>query len=310
MSLFFFSDKIFFDILFDKREMKRHIVFCIMAVLACPSIAVAATCSQMNLTRCLDSVCAINVSSNPAARCQYCGTSSAGEPPSERTGMRSLSLGASARYTLSEDELEDAPTDPGKRYAWATAQCIKKIDGCTPDDVSDVYDELIEQSCRAAGVSAQMTETIADANRNTASLSSCQSSIRACMVASNRCGADYSACADNASFDNFFATCSVTATGCDDYIAQIRTTLTDDRDTAIANAEAFINNIVTGYQNAREQKLNSTIAACTDNAGRESCIETVCERNMPNKCGPGYESERINAQLLCEFYNLACELVD
>ena len=290
--------------------MKHNIIFFALAVLACPAVAAAATCSQMNLTRCLDSVCAINVSSNPAARCQYCGTASAGEPPSERTGMRSLSLGSSARYTVDEDTLEDAPTDPGQRYAWATAQCIKLVDGCTVDDVSDVYDELIEQSCRAAGISAQMSETIANANRQTTSASSCQSTIRACMVAANRCGADFSACADDASFNNFFSACSVTASGCDDYIADIRVAMTDARDTAIANADALIENIIAGYQNAREQKLNTALATCTDNAGRTSCIETVCERNMPNKCGEGYTSERVNAELLCEFYDLACELLD
>ena len=295
---------------YAKREMKKSILFFISGMIVAPGIASATTCSQMNLTRCLDSVCAINVSSNPAARCQYCGTSSAGTPPSTRTGMRSLSLGASARYTLSEDELEDAPTDPGQRYVWATEQCIKKIDGCTPDDVSDVYDKLIEQSCRAAGVSAQMTATIADANKSTANESSCRSSITACMIDANRCGANWAACEDNAAFNNFFSTCSVQATGCDAYFATIRTTLTNARDTAIENADALIANLVSGYQNAREQKLTDARAICTNNAGRDACIETVCELNMPNKCGDGYESERVNANLLCEFYDTACELLN
>ena len=147
-------------------------------------------------------------------------------------------------------------------------------------------------------------------NTQTTSASSCQSTIRACMVAANRCGADFSACADDASFNNFFSACSVTASGCDDYIADIRVAMTDARDTAIANADALIENIIAGYQNAREQKLNTALATCTDNAGRTSCIETVCERNMPNKCGEGYASERVNAELLCEFYDLACELLD
>lgn len=309
ITYFHFARNPFFDILYGKREMKKSTLFFICGLIACPGIAVAATCSTMNLTRCLDSVCAINVSSNPAARCQYCGTSSAGTPPAS-SGMRSLSLGASARYTLSEDELEDAPTDPGQRYVWATAQCIKKVDGCTPDDVSDVYDELIEQSCRAAGISAQMSATIADANKNTASASSCTSTIRACMVDAKRCGPDYSACEADAAFDNFFSACSVEATGCGDYIADIRTTLTAARDTAIQNADTLIASLVAGYQTAREQKMVTAQANCTNNAGRDACIETVCERNMPNKCGEGYESERVNANLLCEFYDTACNLLD
>ncbi len=293
-----------------QREMKTSTLLYIFSLIISPSIVAAATCSQMNLTRCLDSVCAINISSNPAARCQYCGTSSAGEPPSAKSGMRSLSLGASARYTLTEDELEDAPTDPGQRYVWATAQCLKKVDGCTADDVSDTYDELIEQSCRAAGVSAQMTETLANANKVTATASSCQSSIQACMIDAKRCGANWAACEADDAFDNFFSACSVEATDCGQYIADIRTTLTAARDTAIENADTLIQNIVSGYQNAREQKLATAQENCTDNNGRDACIETVCERNMPNKCGTGYESERVNANLLCEFYDLACDLLD
>ena len=295
---------------YAKREMKHKICFFIIGAFMMPCAAFAATtCSQMNLTRCLDSVCAINVSSNPAARCQYCGTSSAGTPPT-KSGMRSLSLGASARYTLSEDELESAPTDPGQRYVWATEQCIKKVSGCTADDVSDVYDELIEQSCRAAGVSAQMATTIADANKNTATESGCLSTIRACMVAANRCGPDYSQCADDASFNNFFAACSVESPDCGEFVSNVRTALIDARDTAIANAETLINNIVASYQANREQQLALAQQTCTDNSGRNACVETVCSRNMPNQCGPGFESERVNANLLCEFYTVACELLD
>ena len=274
----------------------------------CPAVASAATCSVANLTRCLDSVCAINVSSNPAARCQYCGTSSAGTPPT-KTGMRSLSLGASARYTLSEDELEDAPTDPGQRYAWATAQCIKKIDGCTPDDVSDAYDELIEQSCRAAGVSAQLATTLSE-RAQTVSQSTCMTNIRACMVAANRCGPDYSACENDSDFDRFFAACSVEATGCDDYVSDIRTDLIAARDSAIESADTMLATIVKNYQTARAQKLTSAQDGCKNDSARNECIETVCERNMPNKCGDGYESERASATQLCEFYDIACDLLD
>ena len=274
----------------------------------CPALASAATCSVANLTRCLDSVCAINVSSNPAARCQYCGTSSAGTPPT-KTGMRSLSLGASARYTLSEDELEDAPTDPGQRYAWATAQCIKKIDGCTPDDVSDAYDELIEQSCRAAGVSAQLATTLSE-RAQTVSQSTCMTNIRACLVAANRCGPDYSACENDSDFDRFFAACSVEATGCDDYVSDIRTDLIAARDSAIESADTMLATIVKNYQTARAQKLTSAQDGCKNDSARNECIETVCERNMPNKCGDGYESERASATQLCEFYDIACDLLD
>lgn len=291
-----------------KREMKHSTLFLTLGIIMCPVVANAASCSVANLTRCLDSACAINVSSNPAARCQYCGTSSAGTPP-KKSGMRSLSLGASARYTLDEDELEDAPTDPGQRYAWATAQCIKKVDGCTPDDVSDNYDKLIEQSCRAAGVSAQLAETLSD-RAKTVSESSCVSTITSCMIATTRCGPDYRACENDSDFDGFFATCSVQAKGCDDYISGIRGDLIAARDSAIESADTMLATIVENYQRAREQKLTSTQTGCQNNSAKNQCIETVCATNMPNKCGTGYESERASATQLCEFYDIACALLD
>lgn len=288
--------------------MNTRITFFFVGVLLYPSFALGATCSQMNLTRCLDSVCAINVSSNPAARCQYCGTSSAGTPPTTG-GMRSLSLGQSARYTLTEDELADAPTDPGQRYIWAARQCISKVDGCTADDVSDVYDKLIEQSCRAAGVSAQYAASLAR-NAQTTSATSCSTDIRACMVNANRCGPDWAACETDSDFNKFFSECGVVSAGCDEYLADIRADLTSDRDFAIENANTLLNNIVTAYQNAREQRLASAQNGCKDANAKNICIETVCAQNMPNHCGDGYESERTAATQLCEFYDTACELLD
>lgn len=275
-----------------------------------PALSYGATCSQANLTRCLDSVCAINVSSNPAARCQYCGTSSAGTPPT-KTGMQSLSLGQSAKYTLSEKELKNAPTDPGKRYAWATAECIKKIEGCTADDVSDTYDKLIEQSCKAAGVSAQLAVTLSE-NAKTVSSSSCETSIRACLVEEKRCGPDYSACENDADFNNFFAACSVEASGCDNYISDIRNTLISDRNTAIANADKAIENLKQTYQTAREQKVAQAENACKDDTAFNACVKTVCATNMPNKCEVGTsteKSENAAAAALCNFYKTACNLL-
>lgn len=285
--------------------MVKKIAFLISGILLYPVLSLAATCSQANLTRCLDSVCAINVSSNPAARCQYCGTSSAGSPDT-KNAMRSLSLGQSAKYTLSEKELKNAPTDPGKRYIWATEQCIKKIEGCTTEDVSDTYDKLIEQSCKAAGINAQMASLRADANK-TVSKTTCSTDITACMVDSKRCGPDYRSCESDSEFNNFFAYCSVEAKGCDEYISDIRSDLMSLRDNTIKNADLAIDNIVSAYQNARTKKVSDAKSACANNTGRDSCIKIVCERNMPNKCGEGYESEKSAATQFCKFYELACD---
>lgn len=287
--------------------MNKHIIFFALSAIFLPSLAdAAATCSRANLTRCLDSVCAINVNSNPAARCQYCGTSSAGEPPKSKS-MKSVSVGQSSKNTLSEKELKAAPTDPGQRYAWATAQCIAKLGGgCTPDDVSDAYDSLIEQSCTAAGISAQMSSLQADLKK-TKSQSSCNTDITSCLVAANRCGPDYAACQSDADFDNFFAACSVEATGCDQYMSAIRTELFNSRNDAIANAAEAPKKIAESYQAARNKKRTSIQSTCADNASRDQCVETVCQNNMRNKCATS--SEKSNAILLCKFYEVACTTI-
>ncbi len=286
--------------------MKPYIYFFSLFAIALPQFAGAA-CSTANLTRCMDSVCAINVSSNPAARCQYCGSADAGTPPA-KGGMRSVSVGASAKYNISEKELKNAPTDPAKRYAWAARECIKRVDGCTADNVSDAYDKLIEQSCRAAGIAASM-ESLREQADKPASRASCQTDIISCMVADTRCSADWRNCAENADFDGFYSTCSVDATGCDEYLSDLRTELIATRDSAIRNADAILTSIVQSYQDARARKLSSTLAACAANTQRENCIATVCANNMPNQCGAGFEGEKSMATQLCKFYDIACNIL-
>lgn len=284
--------------------MKARILFFIIGGAIVPYGAFAA-CSVANLTRCLDSVCAINASSNPAARCQYCGTENAGTPGA--TGMRSVSVGASAKYTISERELKSAPSTPSARYTWATQQCIARVTDCTADDVSDAYDQLIEQSCRAAGITAEMA-SLRTAAAKTVSAASCKTDISACMVADNHCTADYSACAADADFDKFFAMCSVDATGCDAHLGAVRDELVSTRDTAIKNATAAVDAIAKSYQDARDKKLATARANCTDNAGRAACIKSVCERSMANKCDNN-SSETSMATSLCKFYDLACAVL-
>ena len=285
--------------------MNKHILLFLLTCGLAPGIADAATCSRANLTRCLDSACAINVSSNPAARCQYCGTAFAGGIPASN-GMRSVSVGTSAAITLSEKELKNAPSDPGARYAWATTECIKKVSSCTSDDVTETYDSLIEQSCRAAGITAQMA-TLRSQAAKTKTRSSCNTDIKSCIITEARCGADWRACSDDSDFDKFFSACSVDATGCDEYISSIRSELIATRNTTLQNADSVLDSIVTAYKNARAQKLATAKNDCRDNAARTACITTVCERSFPGKCGAGYESERAMATQLCKFHDIACD---
>lgn len=284
-----------------------RIALCALTTLCIGTANAATTCSRANLTRCLDSVCAIGLSSNPSARCQYCGTTGAGTPP--KKAMKSVSAGASAKYNISDKDLKKAPTDPGQRYAWATAQCIKKVAGCTADDVTDAYDNLIEQSCRAAGVSAQMSQTL-DQTAKTKSKTTCQSGITACLIADTRCTADFRACAENADFDKFFAACGVENTGCDEHIASIRADLIADRDNAIKNADSILKQIIASYQSARDKKISSIKSGCANNSARDECVATVCKNNMNNGCGTGFESEKTMALQLCKFYEIACATID
>lgn len=287
-----------------QREMKARILFFIIGGAIVPYGAFA-TCSVANLTRCLDSVCAINASSNPAARCQYCGTENAGTPGA--TGMRNVSVGASTKYTISDRELKSAPTTPSARYAWAIQQCTTRITDCTADDAADAYDKLIEQSCRAAGITAEMA-SLRTVAAKTVSAASCKIDISACMISDNHCTADYSACTSDADFDKFFAACSVTATGCDAHLGAVRSELVSARDTAIKNITAMVDAIAKSYQDARDKKLALARANCTDNAGRATCIKNVCERSMVNKCDNN-SSEISMATSLCKFYDLACAVL-
>lgn len=286
--------------------MKSQLLFLLPALIWSFNAGAATTCSKANLTRCLDSACAINASSNPAARCQYCGTSDAGTPAGAKT-MRSVSVGASAKYNISDKELKQAPTDAGQRYAWATTKCLAKVAGCTEDDVTDIYDPLIEQSCKAAGISAKMNQTLTDAAK-TKTQSTCDAEIRNCMMDTKNCSPDFRRCESNTDFNKYFSTCSVDASGCDEFTSAIRDELMAARDNAIKNAGAILTQIVEKYKNARETKINEIKTGCRSNDTRDKCVETVCNRNMPNKCAE--DSEKASALQLCKFYETACATVD
>ena len=283
--------------------MKQRLMFFLIGFAFVPNTMFGA-CSVANLTRCLDSACAINIGANPAARCQYCGDSSAGTP-TQSTAMKSISAGASAKYNISDKDLKKAPSDPGQRYVWATEQCLQKVSGCTPDDVTDNYDKLIEQSCTAAGISTQMASLAKKAN-TAKSKNACSDEISACVISDKHCFADYAQCKSDSDFDKMFSDCSVAATGCESFLKDIRSTLIASRDSAIKNADTILQNIVLAYQNARSERLASTQQSCKDNSAKQSCITNVCKNNMRHNCDDGYEYESVIANELCKFYDIAC----
>lgn len=284
--------------------MKHSAIFSAFALLFAPTFAFGA-CSVANLTRCLDSACAINIGANPAARCQYCGSAAAGKP-SKSTAMKSITAGSSARYNISDKELKNAPSEPGERYVWATRICLGKVTDCTADDVSENYDSLIEQSCTAAGISAQMSN-LTQKSRKQKTQNECSNDIGACITNDKHCSGDYKNCESDADFDRNFSDCVIAANGCDSFSGAIRSTLISTRDKIFANADAILANIVAAYQKTRENKLKNTETACRDSSGKNKCIATVCNNNMPHKCDVGYEYENGLASELCKFYDVACD---
>lgn len=284
--------------------MKTRVLFFSSLLLFAPTIVYGA-CSVANLTRCLDSVCAINIGANPAARCQYCGSESAGEP-AKSTAMKSISAGASAKFTVSDKELKKAPTDPGERYIWGTKLCLEKVSGCDADDVSDNYDSLVEQSCRAAGISAEMASLAKKVN-TAKTKSSCSDEITVCVVDAKRCMANYRNCESDENLNKYFSECGVLSTGCESFLSEIRSSIFASRDTAVANSDKILQNIIAAYQNAREQRLQSAQKACKNNTARNECVERVCKNNMRNKCDIGFEYEKTVAEQLCKFYDTACD---
>lgn len=284
--------------------MIKKFAFLIMGLITLPTVAGAAPCSRINLTKCLDSACAINLSSNPGARCQYCGTADAGAPAS---GLKSISAGASSKNTISAKELKSAPTDPGERYVWATKKCLTIVQNCTADDVSETYDPLIEKSCTAAGISSDMARLSKKATTNKKSTATCSDEISVCLTAADKCNSDYSKCADDATFNNFFASCSSRATGCTNFVAAVRDSLDTARKSAISGASKNIENIVAAHKSAREKKSATIKSNCKSNSDFNACVKTVCKNNTANNCANA--TEKTIANSLCEFHKTACTKV-
>ncbi len=272
-----------------------------IAATFCANAAVQ-QCSKNNLLRCLDSGCAINIGMNPAARCQYCGTSAAGDAPQK--GLNNVTAGQSMKYTLTAQELRAAPSDPGKRYIWATTECLKKLPDCTTDDVSATYDKLIEQSCKYAGVKIQMQTAISNADQKP-SKNKCSTSFTTCM--NKKCGTSFELCESDSNFTGFVGECATESTGCDEYIAEFRESFANARKNAYANREKLVQTLADNYKTTRENKLNNARANCTNGTASKSCIDTVCANNMRGKCETS--TEKAMATNLCKFYETACTVL-
>lgn len=280
-----------------------------LAILTCclamaPTISWAAPCSRINLTKCLDSACAINISANPAARCQYCGTADAGEPT---VTMRSVSS-ASSKNTIPSRELQNAPTDPGKRYIWATTRCLEIVQNCTVDDVTDAYDPLIEKSCTATSVGQNMSSLQKKASsQKSKNANTCTDEISLCIIADNKCGSDFSNCTDDEKFSNFFATCSTTATGCTSFLDSARKTITETRKNITKALSANVNSIVASHIQDRIDNISMVNNACANNKAFNDCVKKFCKDGKNGICTN--DTEQKIANNMCEYHKTACKKV-
>jgi len=282
--------------------MKYTKIFFAVAVIFAQMAGVYAAsgrCSKQNLTRCLDSACAINIGANPAARCQYCGTAGAGTPPTG--GMSNLSVGKSSKNSISDKELKKAPSDPGKRYMWASTECLKKLTDCTSEDVSDVYDPLIEQSCKAAGVAMQMSSAN-DALNKKPTQSKCSASFTNCM--NKKCDTGFTKCAQDTDFDRSVSECATESSGCEEYLKEIRETIAKERKQQLSGHDKAIETLAKKYQKDRETRLNEAQTSCKNNASAKKCQESVCATNMAGKCKS--DDEKAMARGFCKFFEVAC----
>ena len=285
--------------------MKKQIAIFTILFASLPCIGIAASCSRINLTRCLDSACAINLSANPAARCQYCGTADAGEPTA--SNMKNVTAGSSSKNTISAKELKSAPDDPGERYVWASKLCLKKVDNCTADDISETYDSLIEKSCTAAGITSQMAKVQQDTLK-TKNASSCESEISVCVTDAKRCKSDYSNCKDDEKFAEFFAACTSSVAGCGEFSPAVRSKIAARRESTLKATNANIDTIVENHKRDRAQKLASMKSNCTGNAGYQSCYNSACKTHTENNCANA--NEKVIAAAICEFHKTACKKIE
>ena len=264
--------------------------------------AAVSKCSKTNLTRCMDSACAINIGVNPAARCQYCGTSNAGKPPTQK-GLTNVTAGQSTKYALTSKDLTNAPSDPEKRYNWAANECIKKLPDCTADDVSDAYDKLIEQSCKAAGATIQIQKVSASMGK-APSRKTCETNLRTCTT--KKCGSNYESCQTDTDIDRIISECMLETPGCDAYIADLRRSIQDARDSADAIAEDALRAVVEKRQKERAAKLDAPSRDCNGKAAQKTCISQICA-GLDGKCGgTDARAETAIATELCKYHETAC----
>ena len=142
------------------------------------------------------------------------------------------------------------------------------------------------------------------ATKNKRSETTCTNEITQCMTKSDKCNTDYSKCSDDKQFDLFLSTCSIQATGCNDFVTHIRKSIDKTRKTALQNAKDNVAAIVAAHQNERTKRLENIRSGCSTNTDYENCVSRACRDNTNNNCETS--AEQTIANNLCQFYKTAC----
>jgi hypothetical protein len=285
-------------------------IFVALAVVCAPD-GFAAKCKTSDLQKCLDSVCLDDMDSG--SRCYMCGTSVAKKPEKQKYAlgdtpeMQSLSLGKSSKNTISEKDLKKAPSEPGERYQWASAECVKKLKDCSPDDVTESYDKLIDQSCKIAlGASDYEASMKKAAIKKTSN--QCDSEISLCLLSENKCGGNMLNCEEDSEFNRNYSACAVEASKCDEFVTTLRDKMMRQRDDMVAKKKSRLSDLVKLRQLEREEKMAAAGRVC--NGGKDACIIEMCG-NLPNGLDEnglcGDRNEKIWASSMCKFVDIACD---
>jgi len=215
---------------------------------------------------------------------------------------------ALGRPSATSLDLTDAPDDPAERYQWAAAECMKLLPGCTPADVSRHYDDLIEQSCIAAGAQATIVRTMREAEAARKTEDACNTDITICLMADAGCARDWARCTVDADFDRIFASC-ISSTECGHLtnLTQIKANAQRTRDDYFAARSANLEALVAQHSAARQAELDRVVQECRDGTVKQACIATFCS-SMPNQCRDG-RVETQWATNMCRFADLACDRI-
>jgi len=116
------------------------------------------------------------------------------------------------------------------------------------------------------------------------------------------------ACKDDAEFNRNFSICAADATGCVDYMTELRAALLASRDEMAKKSKSRLTDLVALRQNERKERFERMSRSC-QSAGKAACVAEICG-NLPKGSNDGgacnNPNEKIWATNFCKFVDIAC----